>query len=266
MMDMNACEILSRRFACDRCRGQKLRCLRECPDQQCCDRCFRADAECRTSSVFCARSYMGDIAWSSTNSMGEKARVQKSVRKRRYNGAPRLQGQLQVGPQQAVLSTAIVTETESASPSRSFGQTTLMNAFGTSLSSITMPVYPTDFSDTISNMYWEAEDSLFSGLLLPAETDENFGLSGNSGTGSSTESYPSQAPTYTGDLPSQPRPSLIPLSQTESSAPTSCLQNIDCSSSDTLSTIFENNHLYESPVDQVAGSISIDKIEEKAIV
>ncbi|KAK6615535.1 hypothetical protein ACHAPF_001602 [Botrytis cinerea] len=218
------------------------------------------------SSVFCAGSYKGDIAWTSTNSIAKKARVRKSVRKRRYNGAPRLQGQLQVHTQQAVLSTAIVTGTETASPSRSLEQTTLMSIFGTSLSSITMPGYPTDFSDAISNMYWEAEDSLFSGLLLPDETDETFGLSENSDTASSTESYPSLAPTCTGDLPSQPRPSLIPSSQMESSASTSRPQNIDCSSSNTLSTISENNILYESPAGQVAGSISIDKIEEEVIV
>lgn len=41
--------ISSRRFACDRCRVQKAKCIREHPDQARCDRCTRADLECVTS-------------------------------------------------------------------------------------------------------------------------------------------------------------------------------------------------------------------------
>ncbi|KAF7893213.1 uncharacterized protein EAF02_000751 [Botrytis sinoallii] len=263
-MDMIACGVSPRRFACDRCCGQKLRCIREQTDQQNCDRCFRTDAECRTSPVFRGRSYVGDTAFASTRSIGEKARVQKSVRKRRYNNAAQLQMQSQANTQQAVIDTAIVTET--ASPSGSFGQTGLMNIFESTQTSLPVPMYPTDFSDTMNDMNWAAEDSLFSGLILPDETDQTFHLSGNSGTSSSTEGYPSQAPTYTGDLPSRPPPSLILSPRTTSSTSTSNLQNLECSSHKTLATISENNTSCESPEGQVAGSISIDKNEEETIV
>lgn len=39
----------SKRFACDRCRGQKLRCVRECASHETCKRCFRVGAVCVTS-------------------------------------------------------------------------------------------------------------------------------------------------------------------------------------------------------------------------
>ena len=51
--------VSSRRSACDRCRGQKLRCLRENsdPDGRC-DRCAKADvAQCITSPVFHMRNH-----------------------------------------------------------------------------------------------------------------------------------------------------------------------------------------------------------------
>ncbi|TGO13703.1 hypothetical protein BTUL_0064g00010 [Botrytis tulipae] len=127
-------------------------------------------------------------------------------------------------------------------------------------------MYPTGFSDTISDMHWAAEDSLFSGLILPDGTNQTFDLSGNTGTGSSTESYPSQAPTYTADLPSRTTPSLTLSPRTASSTSTSNLQNLECSSHKTLTTISENSTFCESPEDQVAGCISIDKNEEETIV
>ncbi|TGO65890.1 hypothetical protein BOTNAR_0073g00150 [Botryotinia narcissicola] len=250
---MNACGVSPRRFACDRCRGQELQCIRERTDQQDCDRCFRADAECRISPVFRVRSYVDDTVSASTKSIAGKARVQKS-----------LQVQSQVTTQQAVIDTAIVTET--ADSSGSLGHTALMNIFETSQSSLPVPMYPTGFSDTISDMHWAAEDSLFSGLILPDETDQTFNSSGNSGTGSSTESYPSQAPTYTADLPSRTTPSLILSPQTASSTSTSNSQNLECSSHKTSATISENNNSCETPEDQVARCISIDKNEEATIV
>ncbi|KAF7906678.1 hypothetical protein EAF00_000957 [Botryotinia globosa] len=261
---MNACGVSSRRFACDRCRGQKLRCIREGTDQQNCNRCFRADAECRTSPVFRVRSYVDDTVSASTKSIGGKARVQKSVRKRRYNNAAQLQVQSQVPTQQAVIDTAIVTETESSSGS--LGHTALMNIFETSQSSLPVPIYPTGFSNKVSDMHWAAEDSSFSGLILADGTDQTFDLSGNSGTGSSTENYPSQAPTHTADLPSRTTPSLILSPRTASSTSTSNSQNLECGSHRTLATISENNTFCESPEDQVEGCISIDKNEEETIV
>ncbi|KAI0378983.1 hypothetical protein F5Y04DRAFT_138304 [Hypomontagnella monticulosa] len=45
--------VSSRRFACDRCRSMKLRCLRERSDKDArCDRCLQADVECSTSPIF----------------------------------------------------------------------------------------------------------------------------------------------------------------------------------------------------------------------
>ncbi|KAK3385202.1 hypothetical protein B0H63DRAFT_180244 [Podospora didyma] len=41
--------ISSRRSACDRCRAQKLRCLRERPEQDRCNRCLRAHTPCLTT-------------------------------------------------------------------------------------------------------------------------------------------------------------------------------------------------------------------------
>ncbi|CRG91781.1 Transient receptor potential cation channel subfamily M member 4 [Talaromyces islandicus] len=47
-----------RRSACDRCRGQKLRCLREgAQTSGRCDRCEKADAECITSPIYRMRNY-----------------------------------------------------------------------------------------------------------------------------------------------------------------------------------------------------------------
>ncbi|KAI0013520.1 hypothetical protein F4779DRAFT_399868 [Xylariaceae sp. FL0662B] len=57
---MTSVAFSSRRSACDRCRGQKLRCLREQPDQERCDRCLRADAQCLTTPTFIMRSRSGD--------------------------------------------------------------------------------------------------------------------------------------------------------------------------------------------------------------
>lgn len=261
---MNAWGVSSRRFACDRCRGQKLRCIRERTDQQNCDRCFRADAECRTSPGFRVRSYVDNTSVASSESMRGKARVHKSVRKRRYNNAAQLQMQSQVTTQQAAIDTAIVTET--ASPSESLGQTALMNTFETSQSSLPVPIYPTGFSDIISDMYWAAEDSLFSGLILPDGMDHTFDLSGDSGRGSSTETYPSQAPTYIADLPPRPTPSSIPSPRAASSTLTFDLPNFECSSHKPSTTISENNTSCESLEDQVAGSISIDRNEEETII
>jgi len=49
--------VSSRRSACDRCRGQKLRCLREQVDiEGRCDRCAKADARCITSPIYHLRN------------------------------------------------------------------------------------------------------------------------------------------------------------------------------------------------------------------
>ncbi|KAI2473348.1 hypothetical protein F4781DRAFT_188887 [Annulohypoxylon bovei var. microspora] len=49
----------SRRSACDRCKGQKLRCLRD-PGEERCNRCTRANAECLTTATFRFRNASGD--------------------------------------------------------------------------------------------------------------------------------------------------------------------------------------------------------------
>lgn len=71
--------ISSRRSACDRCRVQKARCLREQADQARCDRCVRADAECVTSPI-CRRRSWQIIAYDSSNSstiVGSKKRQRR---------------------------------------------------------------------------------------------------------------------------------------------------------------------------------------------
>ncbi|KAJ8132227.1 hypothetical protein O1611_g1398 [Lasiodiplodia mahajangana] len=59
---MAAVALSSRRFACDRCRGQKLRCLRERQDPNRCDRCLKADTECLTTPSSTIRSYSTDFS------------------------------------------------------------------------------------------------------------------------------------------------------------------------------------------------------------
>ncbi|KAK8074002.1 hypothetical protein PG994_004901 [Apiospora phragmitis] len=50
--------VSSRRSACDRCRGQKLRCLRKGGDPPGrCDRCAKADTSCTTSPIYRMRNY-----------------------------------------------------------------------------------------------------------------------------------------------------------------------------------------------------------------
>lgn len=75
---MNTAPSSSRRFACDRCRGQKLRCLRERSDQERCDRCLRADAECLTTPTLLMQSRSGDDLGSITRK-----------RQRRHNSPPK---------------------------------------------------------------------------------------------------------------------------------------------------------------------------------
>jgi hypothetical protein len=50
----------TRRFACDRCRGQKLRCLRADPEQERCDRCTKADAICLTTPTLSNHNHLID--------------------------------------------------------------------------------------------------------------------------------------------------------------------------------------------------------------
>lgn len=49
--------ISSRRSACDRCRTQKSKCLRQHRDQTRCDRCTHADSECVTSPIYRMRAW-----------------------------------------------------------------------------------------------------------------------------------------------------------------------------------------------------------------
>ncbi|KAK7973730.1 4-coumarate-CoA ligase [Apiospora arundinis] len=60
--------VSSRRSACDRCRGQKLRCLRKGGDAQGrCDRCAKADTACTTSPIYRMRNYSVDDDGSSVS-------------------------------------------------------------------------------------------------------------------------------------------------------------------------------------------------------
>jgi hypothetical protein len=50
--------VSQRRSACDRCRGQKLRCLKDSADPKGrCDRCAKVDAQCLTSPIYRMRNY-----------------------------------------------------------------------------------------------------------------------------------------------------------------------------------------------------------------
>ncbi|KAK0629907.1 hypothetical protein B0T17DRAFT_203193 [Bombardia bombarda] len=54
--------VSSRRSACDRCRGQKLRCPRQHPEKEQCDRCARAHTPCFTSPIFRMRANISSTA------------------------------------------------------------------------------------------------------------------------------------------------------------------------------------------------------------
>lgn len=75
--------VSSRRSACDRCRGQKLRCLREGadPDGRC-DRCSKADAQCVTSPVYHMRNYsvVGDYVTTTSPSNKRRRRADPGSR------------------------------------------------------------------------------------------------------------------------------------------------------------------------------------------
>ncbi|KAI9641170.1 hypothetical protein NHQ30_010600 [Ciborinia camelliae] len=264
-MDLNIPGVSSRRSACDRCRGQKLRCLREQADQQSCDRCVRADAECRTSPVFRVRSYAGDTAFGSTNSVGEKEREQKRVRIRHAN-APQQQSQRKppvITPQTShELDTVAFPET--MHPTTCFEETTSMTLFGTSPPSSTRAMYSEDFSisNTMNGMHWEAEDPLFHDMILPDAMDDTLDLFGS--TDSSLENSRSQASMFVQDLASQPGLPSISSPQKPTSAFTSDLNNTECSSNNILAMQAESTIICKSLENQATGSIIVDKMAEKS--
>ncbi|KAI0971231.1 hypothetical protein F4678DRAFT_97885 [Xylaria arbuscula] len=59
---MAAVTLSSRRFACNRCRDQKLRCPRQRLDPDRCDRCLRADVECLTTPGPTTGNQLADIS------------------------------------------------------------------------------------------------------------------------------------------------------------------------------------------------------------
>ncbi|KAK0652672.1 hypothetical protein B0T16DRAFT_406620 [Cercophora newfieldiana] len=73
--------VSSRRSACDRCRVQKLRCLRSDTDSRC-GRCATADSQCVTSPIYRMRNY------SATNKHGD-ATESTSQKRRRVAQVPR---------------------------------------------------------------------------------------------------------------------------------------------------------------------------------
>ncbi|KAI0471289.1 hypothetical protein F4859DRAFT_114323 [Xylaria cf. heliscus] len=80
--------ISSRRFACDRCRGQKLRCLREKLDPDRCDRCLRADAECLTTPHSTVRNHPTHPLSSTTHThpLSSTTHTHTHSRKRKHSG------------------------------------------------------------------------------------------------------------------------------------------------------------------------------------
>lgn len=75
----NITEEQPRKFACDRCRGQKLRCLRDDVNQDSCKRCCRAKVVCVSSSPL---------------RMGRPARAAESTAARRRSGGRRQEQQV----------------------------------------------------------------------------------------------------------------------------------------------------------------------------
>lgn len=74
--------ISSRRSACDRCRTQKSKCLRQRPDQVRCDRCNHADSECSTSPIYRIRAWKGTSGDSSMESATRSSQRREGTRKR----------------------------------------------------------------------------------------------------------------------------------------------------------------------------------------
>ncbi|KAK8070711.1 hypothetical protein PG997_010914 [Apiospora hydei] len=73
--------VSSRRSACDRCRGQKLRCLRKGGDPQGrCDRCAKADTSCTTSPIYRMRNYSVEDDGSSVSRKRRRAGDRSSTR------------------------------------------------------------------------------------------------------------------------------------------------------------------------------------------
>ena len=80
-------ETSSRRFACDRCRGQKLRCLREGLDPERCDRCARANACCTTSPAFQTKRPRPDASITPQDRSGQR-QLQRSRGQRDDRNSP----------------------------------------------------------------------------------------------------------------------------------------------------------------------------------
>lgn len=78
--------ISSRRSACDRCRTQKSKCLRERPDQVRCDRCHHADSECVTSPIYRMRAWKGTSSDSSGSSALPVSQHHERTKKRQRHG------------------------------------------------------------------------------------------------------------------------------------------------------------------------------------
>ncbi|KAK5652235.1 hypothetical protein OQA88_10732 [Cercophora sp. LCS_1] len=105
--------VSSRRSACDRCRGQKLRCLREGsdPDGRC-DRCSKADTQCVTSPVYHMRNYsvVGGHVVAASSSQKRRRRADPASRETTQAPTPQQQSQGQNTPPSAA------TESSSAPP------------------------------------------------------------------------------------------------------------------------------------------------------
>ena len=82
--DLSTPGVSSRRSACDRCRGQKLRCLREDSESDVdgggrCDRCAKADAQCITSPIYHIRNVSFPIQKETIYSTSRKRRRPENI-------------------------------------------------------------------------------------------------------------------------------------------------------------------------------------------
>lgn len=251
--------VSSRRFACDRCRGQKLRCLREHADQQCCDRCLRADAECRTSPIFRMRSYVADDAAASNNNGGGE-RAQKRPRLRQYSAQTQLHGVASQPPRERDAAVAV------ENPPALLANTTPTNIFDISLPSSTIPEHSGDFSlvNTAGDMQWEAENPIFYYLILSEGMDKTFDLFDN--IGNSPENSRPQISSLIQDPISRVRCSSESSLQMPSSISTSGLQSVNHRDGDSWAADLDSNFVGKNPENQVTSSSTVETEPEKTYV
>jgi hypothetical protein len=200
--------VSSRRSACDRCRGQKLRCVRESPNQQSCDRCIRADAACLTSPVFHMRSY---VTTSGDHGEQKQERVRKRLKSREHS--PQSQERPSGDEAQLPWKKDAIVAVERINPPAVYAEGMSSNVFGTYLSPSTILGPPGDCStvNTGDEVDWNIETSILNELMLSDGINKPNDLFGSTGTSSgysisqvrpAVQDFASQLGSSTNSIPS----------------------------------------------------------------